>query len=131
MLDTLAAWHEILKNRDTNKLGNLLADNAVFHSPVVHAPIHGKAIVLKYLSAALQVFGNETFQYVREIKGESEAVLEFVVEIDGLAVNGADMIKWNDNGRIVDFKVMIRPLSAINLIHRKMAEMLQKSIINQ
>jgi hypothetical protein len=78
-----------------------------------------------YLAAAVAVFGNETFRYVREFRAASEAVLEFVVIIDGIEVNGVDMIRWNDAGRIVDFKVMLRPLKAINLIHQKMGAMLQ------
>ena len=66
-----------------------------------------------------------SFRYVRELAGPRVAVLEFQVEIDGISVNGVDMITWNDEGRIVDFKVLIRPLKAVNLIHQKMAAMLQ------
>jgi hypothetical protein len=122
---TLAAWHELVKTHDTKGLDSLLADNAVFCSPVVHAPQRGKAITRQYLSAAFHVFGNESFHYVREVAGPRDAVLEFQVEIDGISVNGVDMLKWDDEGRIVEFKVMIRPLKAINLIHQKMAAMLQ------
>jgi SnoaL-like domain len=122
---TLAAWHELVRSRNTKALGSLLADDVVFHSPVVHTPQVGKAITTQYLSAALNVFFNESFRYVREIAGAHEAVLEFQVEIDGISVNGVDMIKWNEQGRIVEFKVMIRPLKAINLVHQKMAAMLQ------
>jgi len=71
------------------------------------------------------VFFNDTFRYVREVVGERDAVLEFEVEIDGIHVNGVDMLTWNDEGRIVAFKVMVRPLKAIHLIHEKMAAMLQ------
>jgi len=78
-----------------------------------------------YLSAACCVFFNPTFRYVREIVGASDAMLEFETEIDGILVNGVDIISWNDAGQIVDFKVMLRPLKAINLIHQKMAAMLQ------
>ena len=62
---------------------------------------------------------------MREVIGASDAVLEFEVTIDGVHVNGVDMIKWNAQGEIVDFKVMVRPLKAINMIHQKMAAMLQ------
>jgi hypothetical protein len=79
----------------------------------------------RYLAAAFGVFGNASFRYVRELRSDHDAVLEFQVEIDGLSVNGVDMIKWDDDGKIVDFKVMIRPLKAINLIHQKMAALLQ------
>ena len=71
------------------------------------------------------MFLNESFRYVRELTGPRDAVLEFQVEIDGINVNGVDMIKWDDEGKIVEFKVLIRPLKAINLIHQKMAAMLQ------
>lgn len=124
-IDTLAAWHRLVETHDPAGLDNLLAEDAVFHSPVVHKPQVGKALTRMYLAAAFQVFFNPTFRYVREIAGEREAVLEFVLELDGITVNGVDMIRWNDEGRIVDFKVMLRPLKAVNLIHEKMAAMLQ------
>ena len=122
VLDT---WHELVKTRNAKGLRDLLADEVVFHSPVVHTPQTGKAVTTQYLAAAFQVFFNASFRYVREVVGPSDAVLEFQVEIDGITVNGVDMIRWNDEGRITDFKVMIRPLKAINLIHQKMAAMLQ------
>jgi len=124
-IDTLAAWHELVKTRDPRGLDALLAEDAVFHSPVVHKPQVGKPITRMYLLAAFQVFFNPSFRYVREWKGERDAVLEFTLEIDGITINGVDMIKWNDEGRIVEFKVMLRPLKAVNLIHEKMAAMLQ------
>lgn len=124
-LDTLACWHELLRTRDPRGLDALLADTVVFHSPVVHTPQRGKAVTTMYLSAALKVFVNDTFRYVREVSAGREAVLEFQVEIEGLTVNGVDMLRWDDEGRIVDFKVMVRPLKAVNLIHGKMAELLK------
>ncbi len=123
--DPLAAWHRLVEDRTVQGLDALLADGVVFHSPVVHTPQAGKAVTTQYLTAAFHVFFNETFRYVREVAGERDAVLEFQVEIDGIAVNGVDMIAWDEAGRIVDFKVMLRPLKAINLIHQKMAAMLQ------
>ena len=122
----IAVWHELLRQRNAAGLDGLLADDAVFHSPVVHTPQQGKAITRAYLAAAFQVFGNPSFRYVREIVGAHDAVLEFVTEIDGITVNGVDLIRWNDAGKIVDFKVMLRPLKAVNLIHQKMGEMLQR-----
>ena len=124
---TLATWHDLVSTRNVKGLDALLADGVVFHSPVVHTPQVGKAITTQYLAAAFQVFFNETFRYVREIAGPRDAVLEFQVEIDGIAVNGVDMIRWDDEGRIVEFKVMIRPLKAINLIHQQMGAMLKKA----
>ena len=121
----LSTWHHLVRTRDTAALRDLLADDAVFHSPVVHSPQRGRALTHAYLSAAFQVFFTASFRYVREVVQGHDAVLEFEVEIDGIRVNGVDMMRWNDDGRIVDFKVMIRPLKAIQLIHQKMAAVLQ------
>lgn len=126
-MSALHDWHELVRTRNPQGLSALLADEVVFHSPVVHTPQVGKAITAKYLAAAFHVFFNESFRYVREIVGPQDAALEFQVEIDGIAVNGIDLIRWNEQNRIVEFKVMIRPLKAINLIHQKMAALLQAS----
>jgi SnoaL-like domain len=123
--DPIKTWHRIVEKRDVEGLDALLADEAVFHSPVVYTPQVGKSITKKYLAAAFQVFFNQSFRYVRELQGDRDAVLEFEVKLDGIMVNGVDMIKWNDAGQITEFKVMLRPLKAVNLIHQKMAQMLQ------
>ena len=123
--NAVARWHHALQSRNVTELDALLADEVVFHSPVVHTPQVGKAITTRYLAAAFHVFFNETFRYVREVTGSQDARLEFQVEIDGLTVNGVDMLTWNAAGQITDFKVMVRPLKAVNLIHQKMAAMLQ------
>ena len=125
MNNAIEEWHRIVRERDIDALDGLLADDVVFHSPVVHAPQRGRPITAMYLAAAVVVFGNESFRYVREWHASHDAVLEFVVTIDGIEVNGVDMIRWDDAGRIVEFKVMLRPLKAINLIHQKMGAMLQ------
>jgi ketosteroid isomerase-like protein len=122
---TLARWHEIVRTRDVRGLSELLADDCVFHSPVVHTAQAGKAAAFQYLAAAFQVFFNPSFRYVREVAGERDAVLEFELTMDGMYVNGVDMIRWNEAGRITDFKVMIRPLRAIDVVRQKMAAMLQ------
>ena len=121
---TLEKWHDIVRTRNLKALDALLADDVVFHSPVVHKPQVGKAVTMQYLSAAFYVFFNDTFQYLRETTSSYDAILEFTVDIDGISVNGVDMLKWNDEGKIVEFKVMIRPLKAIQLIHQKMGDML-------
>lgn len=126
MLDTVSAWHAVIVRPDAAALGALLADDVTFHSPVVHTPQVGKALTMKYLGAALQVFLNGSFRYVREVVGARDAVLEFVVEMDGITVNGVDMIHWNDEGRITDFKVMIRPLKGMNVVRERMAAMLER-----
>ena len=124
-LDALARWHRLVEGRNTDGLQSLLADEVVFYSPVVHTPQVGKAITMRYLAAAFHVFGNESFRYVREIASGRDAVLEFEVEIEGISVNGVDMLKWDEAGQIVEIKVMLRPLKAVNLIQQKMAAMLQ------
>jgi hypothetical protein len=121
---TLDAWHRMIDERDATALDEVLAEHAVFHSPVVHTPQQGKALTKLYLSAAIMVLGNAGFRYVREVVGESDAVLEFTCEIDGIQINGVDMIHFDAEGRIDDFKVMVRPLKAVNLLHRLMAQML-------
>jgi SnoaL-like domain len=117
-------WHRLVKTHDAGGLDALLADDVVFHSPIVHTPQVGKPITKKYLSAAFQVFFNESFRYVRELKSDRDAILEFEVALEGITVNGVDMIKWNDAGKITEFKVMLRPLKAVNLIHQKMGALL-------
>jgi hypothetical protein len=120
-------WHRLVQERNPSGLDTLLDQDAVFISPVVHTPQRGKRITATYLGAAFQVFVNPTFRYVREIVGKTDAMLEFETEIDGVLVNGVDIIKWNEAGHIVEFKVMLRPLKAVNLIHQRMAAMLQAS----
>jgi hypothetical protein len=126
MIDTLQTWHELVRSHDASVLDRLLHEHVVFHSPVVHTPQRGKAMTTLYLRGALQVLNSEHFHYVREVVGARDAVLEFVTEIDGIQINGVDLIRWDDTGLIVDFKVMIRPLKAIDIVHRKMGELLQR-----
>ena len=123
----IQSWHGLVEANDPSGLDDILADDVVFISPVVHTPQHGKAIAKAYLSAAFQVFFNPSFRYVREILGPSDAMLEFETEIDGVLVNGVDIIKWNDAHQIIEFKVMLRPLKAVNLIHERMGAMLAAS----
>lgn len=126
MIDTLKAWHALVDSHDTRALHELLDDDVVFHSPVVHTPQRGKAITALYLTGALHTLNNEHFRYEREVVGERDAVLEFVTQIDGVHINGVDLIRWDESGRIIDFKVMVRPLKAVNALHQAMAHMLQK-----
>lgn len=121
----LARWHAYMEGgSDPALLSDLLADDAVFHSPVVHTPQKGKPIVMAYLVAASHVLGNDSFHYVRELVDGDEMILEFVTELDGIAINGVDIIRWNDSGQITDFKVMVRPLKAINKVWEMMATQL-------
>lgn len=124
-MSVVERWHRIVRERDRVGLDDLLDEEAVFFSPVVHAAQHGRPLVALYLAAALQVFAGPSFRYVRQIVGERDAMLEFETQIDGVVVNGVDILRWNDAGRVVEFKVMLRPLKAINLIHERMAALLQ------
>lgn len=123
-MDTIASWRSIAKAHDVAALAGLLAEDVVFRSPVVHTPQRGHAITLKYLTAAFHVLNNESFAYVGEWRAESSAVLEFTTTVEGIEIDGVDIIAWGPDGRIVDFKVMARPLKAINLLHRLMGERL-------
>jgi hypothetical protein len=121
----LARWHDyMMGGSDPAVLSALLAEDAVFHSPVVHTPQAGKAVVMAYLVAASHVLGNDSFHYVRELVDGDEMMLEFVTELDGIAINGVDIIRFNDEGQIIDFKVMVRPLKAINKVWEMMATQL-------
>jgi SnoaL-like domain len=108
-------------------LRDLLHPDVVFESPVVHTPQRGRDVTTKYLSSALKVLGGPSFAYVGEWRSHDGAVLEFETEVDGIIINGVDIIGFADDGRIVHFKVMARPLKAINLLHRMMGEELAKA----
>jgi ketosteroid isomerase-like protein len=120
------AWHACVNARDTSGLHTLLADDVTFWSPVVHSPQQGKAITAAYLTAALHVLGGADWRYVREIVSDAGAMLEFETTVDGITINGVDIIAANAAGQITDFKVMVRPLKAVNMLHAKMAEMLEQ-----
>ena len=113
-------WHAIVRSGSASGLEALLAADVVFVSPVVHTPQRGKAITQKYLAAATAVLGGESFRYVGEWFAENSAVLEFVTAIDGVEINGVDIIGWNAEGKIDRFNVMVRPLKAIDALHRMM-----------
>lgn len=122
----IARWHAYTDTPTPAGLNALLHDDVTFHSPVVHTPQRGKQITSAYLWAANSTLGNDSFKYLREVVDGPHAVLEFQTEMDGIAVNGIDMITFDEDGLITDFKVMIRPLKAVNMVHRQMGEMLAK-----
>ncbi len=126
MRQNLRAWYDFVAEENEKALSDMLADEVVFHSPVVHTPQVGKAITFMYLSAAGKVLGNDDFRYVGEYLCENGAVLEFNTQIDGIQIDGIDMITWNDDGKITEFKVMVRPLKAVNKLHEMMFQMLQE-----
>jgi len=118
-------WHKVMKNSELDLLNEIIADDATFYSPVVFKPMLGKEITMMYLSAAGQSFNMEKFQYTKEIHDEMNSVLEFETYIDEISVNGVDIIEWNEDGKIVNFKVMIRPFKAVQKVQQKMVEALE------
>jgi hypothetical protein len=119
-------WHQVVKSRDAAALKDLLAEDVVFVSPVVHTPQVGRPITLAYLQAAMKVLNNASFHYLNQWFGPASAVLEFECVVEGITVNGIDMIHWNAEGRIDHFKVMVRPLKAVNKLHEMMGRELQR-----
>lgn len=123
----LAKWHEVIEGGNKpSALAEIIAEDAVFHSPVVHTPQEGRPIVVAYLSAAGQTLGNDSFTYVRELVDGDNAMLEFTTEMDGTHVNGIDLIRFDEEGMIKDFKVMVRPLKAVNKVWEMMATQLER-----
>jgi hypothetical protein len=123
-MNTLEIWHDMLRRRDLGRLDEVLAEHCVFISPIVHTPQQGRDLTRFYLTGALNVF-NDSFKYVKEIVTAQHAVLEFTCEVDGIVVNGVDIMTFDEAGRIIEFKVMVRPLKAVNLLHAKMRAMLE------
>ena len=127
----LQAWFDyMLGGHDKAVLLDMLHDDVVFRSPVVHTPQEGKAITFAYLSAAGNTLGGDTFKYTRLFDCGEKAVLEFECVMDGIQVNGIDMIEWDENGKIIDFKVMVRPLKGMQVVHAAMGAMLAKMKAN-
>lgn len=123
----LANWHRVMAGgNQPAELAAIIAEDAVFHSPVVHSPQEGRAKVVAYLAAAGQVLGGDAFRYVRELADGENACLEFMTELDGITINGIDLIQFDDRGMIRDFKVMIRPLKAVNKVWELMAAQLER-----
>ena len=120
-------WIDIIEGDGGDQVESLLAAEAVFYSPAVFAPQEGRDKTAMYLKAAAKLFGGADFRYVGQWYGESSAVLEFVADIEGIHVNGIDMIAWNDADEIVSFKVMLRPVKALQTVIPRMAELLQAS----
>ncbi len=123
--DLIHKWHEVINSDDMNALDNIIAEEAVFSSPVVFTPMEGKEITMMYLHAAGQSFNMEKFRYTKEIHDGMNSVLEFETYIDDISVNGIDMIEWNQDGMISNFKVMIRPFKAVQKVQEKMVEALE------
>lgn len=125
-MNTVELWHKILHERDMDRLDDLLADDCVFLSPVVHTPQKGRELTRLYLTAAFALF-NDSFHYVKEVVTPRHAVLEFMCDLDGIVVNGVDIMTFDEAGKIIEFKVMVRPLKAVTMLHGKMKAMLELS----
>lgn len=124
-MNTLDIWHDLVRKKELKRLDEILSEDSVFISPIVHTPQQGRELTTLYLTAALNVF-NESFQYVKEVVTAQHAVLEFTCEVDGILVNGVDIMTFDEAGKITEFKVMVRPLKAVNLLHAKMRSMLEE-----
>jgi hypothetical protein len=118
------AWHHVARTGEFAALHGMIHEDAIFESPVVHTPQRGKAITIKYLTAAVTTLRGPNAEFVGEWSGDNSVIVEFKSEIDGIVINGIDMIDFDETGLITHFKVMVRPLKALNLLHRKMGEML-------
>ncbi len=117
------SWHEVVESQDLTLLDELLADDVVFRSPAVFAPQEGKAVTMRYLTAALAVLG-PVVRYVGEWHGAGSAVLEFEAELDGVYVQGVDMLGWNDEDKLVSFTVLARPMRGLEKLIELMAHQL-------
>ena len=138
-MEAVKNWHRAMKSKDAETWDELLGEDVVYYSPVVFTPQKGKKITMMYLMAATSVFGSadvdsestrdaqteSKFRYVNEIIGENSALLEFESAIDGTYINGADLLRWDEDDKLVEVKVMVRPLQAVNVLHQKMKSMLE------
>lgn len=122
---TVELWHRVVAG-DVSILAELLADDVVFYSPVVFTPQRGKAITSLYLQGAAEVLGGTEFRYTKQVLAGRHAVLEFETTVDDKHVNGVDILSCDDAGRIVEFRVMLRPLQAVDVVHRRMGELLAR-----
>lgn len=120
-------WHAAVAQLDESGIEDLIDKTCVFYSPVVFKPQEGKRLTTMYLLAAFKVFKDaSSFEYIKEIKEGNQAVLEFEATIDGIVINGIDMMTWNNSGLITEFKVMVRPLQGIDKLKEKMLEIISK-----
>jgi hypothetical protein len=123
--NVITVWHEAVLKNDLTSFEALVTDDAIFESPALHSPQVGKAMVSMYLRGALLVLNNGSFRYVEEWISERSAVLEFEAIVDGLRVNGVDIIRWNDEERVTSFKVMVRPYKGLTALMAAMKKLLE------
>jgi len=120
MNSPISSWHKVVELHDEKLLKSILHKEATFYSPILFKPQKGRGLVLAYLLSASKMFQGTGFHYVKELVSDQEAVLEFNAEIDGIQVDGVDIITWDVDGKITEFKVMLRPLKAIEKVGEKM-----------
>ena len=125
-MNPIKEWHEVIKSGNTENLSSIIDSDCIFYSPVVFTPQKGKELTIKYLSAAALVFGDDSFKYIKEVINEKNACLEFELKLNGIEINGVDLISWNDKNKISEFKVLIRPLKGVQLIHELMGGTLEQ-----
>ena len=119
MTSAIDLWHQCIENASLDPA--MMVENVVFHSPYVYTPIKGKTNVSRYLEAAGTVFLNSDFRYIEEIIGDNQACLVFEATFDDLYVNGVDYLVWNDQQKLTEIRVFIRPFQALNAIRELMA----------
>ncbi|WP_160287418.1 nuclear transport factor 2 family protein [Pseudomonas knackmussii] len=121
---SLQRWHAMVERKDLSKLPELLAPNAVFRSPMAHTPYPGVPVVSMILNTVLQVF--EDFTYHRELATADglSVVLEFSAQVGGKQLKGIDMIRFDEQGKIVEFEVMVRPMSGLQALGEEMGRRL-------
>lgn len=122
--DVITRWLSFLESGDTTLLDDLLADDVTFRSPAVFTPQEGRATTRAYLLAAEKMFADSGFHYVEHWYNDRSAILQFRADLDGVKVEGIDLIHWSDAGKIVSFTVMIRPLKALQSVIPRMGELL-------
>ena len=123
--DVIERWHRFIGGDLAGGLAELLADDVVFYSPIVFTPQRGKDVTMLYLEAAKQTLGAGDFRYTKQVLAGDTAVLEFETSVAGKYVNGVDIIRCDDSDKIIEFRVMIRPLQAVNAVHEQMRQMLE------
>ncbi|MDA9109384.1 nuclear transport factor 2 family protein [Woeseiaceae bacterium] len=119
-------WHQVVQEKNFELLESILDDSVVFYSPVVFTPQKGKKITLMYLSSVAMVFNVDSFSYTHEVIDGNMASLEFELELEGIHINGLDLITWNKDQKITEFKVFIRPLQGLNALHKMMGKALKQ-----
>ena len=125
MTKPISSWHKVVESKDADMLKSILHKEATFYSPILFKPQKGRKMVLAYLLSASNMFEGSRFHYVKELISEKEAILEFNAEIDGIKIDGVDIISWDEEGKITEFKVMLRPLKALEKVGEKMKEQLE------